>query len=146
MKPIIAAVDFPDLGQGQGVVSMATDLARGLESPLVLLHVVDPERDPESAEDNEELLEKIAEHVRTPGLTVITLVARGGHAAQIVATARRMGAGMLVVGRHGRSGLRSLLMGSTSQEVLRDLPCPVTVVPLAPEPITPPDPTAVSYM
>jgi nucleotide-binding universal stress UspA family protein len=42
---------------------------------------------------------------------------------------RELGEGVLVVmGSHGRRGLRRLLWGSKAEEIVRDCPCPVLVV------------------
>jgi nucleotide-binding universal stress UspA family protein len=50
---------------------------------------------------------------------------------------RELGEAVLVVmGSHGRRGIRRLLWGSTTEEVVRDCPCPVLVV-KAPSPKEP---------
>jgi len=48
---------------------------------------------------------------------------------EIVAEARHLPADLLVIGTHGRSGFRRLLMGSVTERVLRDPPCATLVVP-----------------
>jgi nucleotide-binding universal stress UspA family protein len=61
-------------------------------------------------------------------------------ASTIVAFAARMGADLIVMGTHGRTGLANLLMGSVSGIVARTAPCPVLIVrhPLGvPQPSTP---------
>jgi nucleotide-binding universal stress UspA family protein len=54
---------------------------------------------------------------------------------------RELGEGVLVVmGSHGRTGVRRLFWGSKAEEVVRDFVCPVLVVKApaaAEEPITP---------
>ncbi len=49
---------------------------------------------------------------------------------QILAAARRLGAGMIIMATHGRTGLRRVLMGSVAEEVLRHASVPVLIVPV----------------
>jgi nucleotide-binding universal stress UspA family protein len=46
----------------------------------------------------------------------------------LVRIARERDAAMVVVGSHGHSGVRELLVGSTTRAVIRAAPCPVGVV------------------
>lgn len=55
---------------------------------------------------------------------------RSGHAAQvIVQTARSREAGLIVMSTHGRGGLDRWLHGSVADQVLRETPQPVILVP-----------------
>lgn len=63
---------------------------------------------------------------RYPGVPV-RLHAERLRAATLLAESSR-GAALLVVGSHGRSGLRRLLLGSVSSEVLHTAACPVAIV------------------
>jgi nucleotide-binding universal stress UspA family protein len=49
----------------------------------------------------------------------------GDPAAEIVRVADDEHVDMIVLGSHGRSGLRRLLMGSVAEVVVRKAPCPV---------------------
>src|SRR5262245_4877170 len=49
--------------------------------------------------------------------------------AEILAQAEQGRGDLLVVGSHGRSGVEHLLLGSTTEKLLRKAPCPVLVVP-----------------
>jgi len=49
---------------------------------------------------------------------------------QILAAADRLQAGLIVMGTHGRTGLRRALMGSVAEEVLRHSRRPVLIMPL----------------
>jgi nucleotide-binding universal stress UspA family protein len=42
--------------------------------------------------------------------------------------ARALGAGLVVLGTHGRHGLSHVLLGSVAERVVRDAPCPLLVV------------------
>ncbi len=46
----------------------------------------------------------------------------------IVAEARSHGVDAIVIGSHGRTGLRHALLGSTAEKVVRKAPCPVLVI------------------
>jgi nucleotide-binding universal stress UspA family protein len=52
-------------------------------------------------------------------------VAVGKPAAEILRVAREEGADLIVMGTHGRTGLRHLLLGSVAEAVTRHAPCPV---------------------
>ena len=49
--------------------------------------------------------------------------------AEILAQAQALDANLIVLGSHGRSGFEHLLLGSTTERVLRKAHCPVLVVP-----------------
>ena len=65
---------------------------------------------------------------REAGMTVERRLAEGDPAMEIPEAARQIGGDLIVLGTHGRSGLRRLLMGSVSEEVVREAPCPVLTV------------------
>jgi nucleotide-binding universal stress UspA family protein len=63
---------------------------------------------------------------RHPGVRVEQHVVHGSPAERLVEYAK--GASLLVVGTRGTGGLRGMVLGSTSQAVLRHAPCPVLLV------------------
>ncbi len=48
----------------------------------------------------------------------------------IVEEARNRGVDLIVMGTHGRTGLKKLFMGSVAQKVIGNAPCPVLIVPM----------------
>ncbi|MEO8551840.1 MAG: universal stress protein, partial [Kofleriaceae bacterium] len=46
----------------------------------------------------------------------------------IVQAATKVGADLIVMGTHGRRGLRRLMLGSVAESVARTAPCPVLLV------------------
>lgn len=57
---------------------------------------------------------------------------RGSAAVEIVELARSAGFDLIVMGTHGRTGLKHVLMGSVAERVLRTAPCPVLTVKASP--------------
>lgn len=76
------------------------------------------------------LLETAQSAARANGveLQVELLDSVGGPADQIVAYAKKWGADLIVMGTHGRRGLRRLALGSDAEMVLRSAPVPVLFV------------------
>jgi nucleotide-binding universal stress UspA family protein len=59
---------------------------------------------------------------------VQSMVAGGSPAEEILRTAREEKADLIVMGTHGRTGFRHLLLGSVAEAVTRHAPCPVFTV------------------
>ncbi|WP_244223937.1 universal stress protein [Streptomyces tirandamycinicus] len=97
-------------------------LSTGPTGPLLLGH----ETRPIAARDL--LEEKLAPYrSRWPDVEIRTRVERCRPAHLLVESSRD--AELVVVGTHGRTGLRRLMLGSVSGEVLHTAECPVVVVP-----------------
>jgi nucleotide-binding universal stress UspA family protein len=76
----------------------------------------------------EELLQAASAEIK-----VERVVVRGRPRQEIVAVATDLGADLIVLARHGSSGIRHAFMGSTAEGVLRHARCPVIVLPPAAE-------------
>jgi len=87
----------------------------------------------ELAEEEEEA--RVALDGMGPARTrVVRAVVRGVAAApSIVEYADVQGVELIVMGSHGRRGVRRLLLGSVTEEVVRASECPVLVVPRTPD-------------
>jgi nucleotide-binding universal stress UspA family protein len=76
-----------------------------------------------------EMLEAEVGKVRSAGGTLVEAhLIEGRIAPEIVALAEEIGAGLIVMGSRGRSGIRRALMGSVSDAVVRHAHCSVLVV------------------
>jgi universal stress protein A len=64
--------------------------------------------------------------------SVQTELLQGPVAREIVDYATSGGFDLIVMGTHGRTGLKHMMMGSVAEKVLRLAPCPVLVVKLPP--------------
>lgn len=76
-----------------------------------------------------EALARISELARLPGLKLSAETVEGSNPAeQIVETARRCGADVIVMGSHGRTGVARMVLGSVASKVLALSPVPVMVI------------------
>ena len=57
-----------------------------------------------------------------------TLLRTGAAYDEICKAARELEADMIIIATHGRTGLKHILLGSTTERVVRHAPCPVLVV------------------
>lgn len=73
-------------------------------------------------------LEELAASLRRPGLAV-EAVAREGYPPDVVLEyASSLGADLIAMGTHGRSGIGRAVLGSTAERVVATAPCPVLTV------------------
>ena len=115
-------------------LTAATGLAQRFRARLTLLHVA-------HVPDEFEMFRRMVEpalqrdmavhrrRVEEAAVPVDAIMARGPAAQTIVETARGKAVDLIVMGTHGRTGLRHLLIGSVAERVIRLAPCPVMVVP-----------------
>lgn len=73
-------------------------------------------------------LQAVQDRVKAAGQTVTTRIEVGIPSLAVQTVAEEIGADLLVVGTHGRSGLDHVLVGSTAERVVRMAPCPVLAV------------------
>ena len=140
IRNVLFATDFSDASRPAG--ETAADFARHFGARLHVLHVVPPVADPTPAPA---ALHAVAAELEK-GLSIVTAVASGRVARQIVDYARRHAIDLIVLGTHGRTGVSHALLGSVAEAVTRRAPCRVLTVPAAlpaistvPTPIEEPD-------
>ena len=76
----------------------------------------------------EQLTARAAERLQATGLAVETIVRSGDARSTIIDEAKEWGADLIVVGSHGYTGIKRLLLGSVAQSVVSHAPCSVEVV------------------
>jgi len=80
------------------------------------------------AKDAESLVERIAQKLRAGGFQVEGQVVKGDVREGIVDMAKEWKADLVILGSHGRTGLRRFLLGSVAEFVARHAPCSVQIV------------------
>jgi len=113
---------------------------------VTLVHVVEPvlgvsepalpfpmPMDPKLIEELREMaqarLDRVADHLRTRGVTVVTRVLTGmGAATMILEEAARGRYDLISMTTHGEGGLRRVLLGSVADKIIRGAEIPVLVM------------------
>lgn len=148
-KKILVALDAS--ATAQRALQEAIALARSVGAALRLLHVVDEGpamlnvETPSQWEDYERALREAGERVLSQAQSIVKaagldaetvlkqiITAQQHPADEIVAEAARWPADLIVVGTHGRRGLRRLFLGSVAEGVARMAEQPVLLVRAAP--------------
>jgi len=78
--------------------------------------------------DAEAAVESARATLTKRGFPVDTRIREGNAAREIVDEAKEWGAELILMGSHGRTGLKRVLMGSVAQYVVSHAPCSVEVV------------------
>jgi hypothetical protein len=103
----------------------ALSLAKTMGSALIGVSVAAANRDIPTATEVVRHLEAAA---ATQGLTLDTMIPMGRPEVGIVKAAEFKQASLIILGSHGRTGLKRLLMGSVAERVIGHAKCPVLVV------------------
>lgn len=139
-RKILVATDFSSTADS--AEKMALQLARQLQAELHLVHVRVILEDPLMAEEQQLEIEQLMmsadeatkaafAHARAPDhdVTIQTHLIRSVSAAEaIVETASDLNCDLIVMGTHGRRGIKHLLLGSVAENVVRSVDIPVLTV------------------
>lgn len=138
-RKILIAVDGSPIAAHAAEVAL--ELVRSLAGEAAFIHAIDPalgnaaETGMSSAEllamaeqDGKQLLAEFRQRssLQPPPLEFLPI---GKPGAEIVKAAKDWPADVIVIGSHGRGGLKRLLLGSVAEAVMRHSPCPVLVIP-----------------
>ena len=141
IKKILCPVDFSE--SSAYALRYALAFAVAYDADLELLHVMEmPFLPPYSTtaapdlsmtierirQESEQALGELVErnkalHPRVTGRMVV-----GTPFIEIINAAKEGGVDLIVVGTHGRTGLKQMLIGSVAEKVVRKSPCPVLAV------------------
>lgn len=131
-KKIVFPTDFST--SSDAALEHAAGLARDMGARLLIVHVEEPplaygggEMYYGVPEPDHTAVQKMLGKIKpaTPGVNYEHHLLVGNPADEIVGFADDEKADMIVMGTHGRSGLRRMLMGSVAEAVVRRANCPV---------------------
>jgi len=139
-RRIVHATDFSS--SALPALRQTVALARRWRARVILLHVMTPpspfvsEAPPSSYDQllaharraTKRHLTALLSRVRRKGVQASAVLAEGVPAEEVLRVARRQRADLLVLGTHGRTGLRRALMGSVAERIVSQARCPVLTV------------------
>ncbi len=142
IERILVPVDFSE--HSRTALAHATELARSYSARLQLLHVVQqpvypyfyapvPAMAPVEEiqgirERGMQALQKVLEEAGDPKIEHEMAIIDGHPASEIVDFATEHESDLIVTATHGLTGLERLLLGSTSEQIVRTSPLPVLLV------------------
>ncbi len=140
IKRILVPIDFSD--HAHTVLKWAAHLAMQHGSQIVLVHAYHLPVEFQQLEgaylptdfwtnvkeEAQRTLAQSAAGLREKGIEVEEVVREGYPASVIEDEAERQQADLIVIGTHGLSGLKHLLLGSIAERVVQRAPCPVLTV------------------
>lgn len=133
-NPIIVPVDFSD--HSRAALEIATTFALDSDAALLIIHVADDSVVREFSESGIEPDAAVASmydvlHAVAPTDDSVPFTHRllqGTPAKEILKLAEEENAAMIVMGTHGRRGLRRMVLGSVAEAVVRGAKCPVLTI------------------
>lgn len=143
-KTYLVPVDFSKTSER--ALDHAIKLARENNGKLLLLHVIPTsalmmtgheaamgqmivEYEKVISEDAEKKMKGLVSRKKLkPGECRTAILKRGDPAMTIASQAKKSRASMIVMGSHGRTGFKRLVLGSVAERTLRYASCPVLIV------------------
>jgi nucleotide-binding universal stress UspA family protein len=136
LKEILFLTDFSHVSDA--TLNYALAFARSYESHLYVAHILEPlyVESPEAALRASELLRKSAEEdmaellisARLRGVSHDVILEEGPLWGTVERLIQEKGIDLVVLGTHGRTGVKKLLLGSVAEEIYRKTICPVLTV------------------
>ncbi len=140
IRKILVPVDFSD--QTGPVLQFADSLGQRYQAEVHVLNVVEPLAYPAAVTGLATIydvvpdlntrmhnhLNQLLRQSRAMGLNAEAHVETGPPVHTILAQAREGDYDLIIMGTHGRSGIRRLLLGSVAERVIRSAPVPVVAV------------------
>jgi nucleotide-binding universal stress UspA family protein len=133
-KRIMVALDGSEAAEV--VLPYIRAFANKFDSKVLLFSVPEGSESEEYAETIKHYLDDIAENLKEEGFNVITLVAGSGPARTIVALSEEEKVDLIMMTSHGRGGIKrnNIHLGSVTDKVVQQTPCPMFIVPLTRSP------------
>ncbi|MGQ9688369.1 MAG: universal stress protein [Desulfobaccales bacterium] len=114
---------------GQAAAQLALEIARRTDARLTAVTAAYGDLDPKRAKS---LVRELADAAKKQGLDLDPFTPGGRPENAIIEVAASKQADLIIMGSHGRTGLKRLFLGSVAERVIGQAACPVLVVKKAP--------------
>ena len=148
---ILVTIDFSDITEK--VLRESQSLAQAMSAEVCLLHVAEPNPDhitydydpaamyaidPSEIRDQiaqrfhkeHKLLQQYADEFRNSGLNCKALMVQGETVQMILNGIEKLGSDFVVAGSHGKGMISQILLGSSSEELVKKTSVPVYLIPV----------------
>jgi universal stress protein A len=140
-EKILTAIDFSE--SSDFAFEYALTLARQFQAELTIMHVINEPVDlrgfyvphisfeqleKEIEEGAEKMMGTFCQTKMGDFTRFATVVTAGIPYEEILRKAEEIGASLIVLGTHGRTGIDHLIFGSTAERVVRSATCPVLTI------------------
>ncbi len=138
LRQILVPVDFS--APSAKALAYAVAFARQFKAEVTVLHVVPdvasgtrlaistPELQKALTREGRENLDKEVARFHGGPVQIKSLLKAGIAHKEITDCARAMAADLIIVATHGYTGLKHVVLGSTTERIVRHAPCPVLVL------------------
>jgi nucleotide-binding universal stress UspA family protein len=147
---IVAAIDFSDITPR--LLEQTTTLSKALDAELYLIHVAEPNPDhiaydydpatvytvdstevrssiAERFHQEHKTLQEYAQNMRDQGINCTALMIQGVTVDLLLQEAERLEANFIIAGTHGKGLISQLLLGSISEQLIKQATIPIHLVP-----------------
>jgi universal stress protein A len=140
LRKILVPIDFSECSRK--ALQYAVPLAQQFQASLILVYVMPvhyyvgsefgpvdvPLPEVEILRNSEEQLDRLAKREIGGRVAAECRVMRGQPVHELVRAAAEVEADLILLSTHGHTGLKHVLLGSVTENVVRYAPCPVLVV------------------
>ena len=147
---IVAAIDFSDITPR--LLEQTTTLSKALDAELYLIHVAEPNPDhiaydydpatvytvdstevrssiAERFHQEHKALQEYAQNMRYQDINCTALMIQGVTVDLLLKEAARLEANFIIAGTHGKGLISQLLLGSISEQLIKQATIPIHLVP-----------------
>lgn len=124
-KRILLATDGSRSSDAAAMAALA--IARCCELPISVVSAQVPSHSAERQAEAERIVARVVDFYKKEGIEAQGLTSKGEPDDVIIKTAAEVGADLIIMGSHGRTGWGKVLLGSNSERVIGKACCPVLV-------------------